>query len=187
MSAVGPRLFRSARHGDARGWFSETWSRAMRDELGDGVDFVQENHSYSAQKGTLRGIHFQTPPHAQAKLVRCVRGRIIDVIVDLRMSSPTYGRSLAVELSAAACEQLFVPIGYGHGFVTMEPDTEVIYKVSAGYAPSHEGGLAWDCPVLGIEWPLPKENMILSDRDRQWPTLDRLEALFPYDGAPFKL
>ncbi len=176
-------LVRTPRYGDVRGWFSETWSRARFAAAGIDCDFVQDNHSYSEQAGVVRGLHFQRPPYAQAKLVRCVRGAILDVVVDLRADSPTCGAHLAVELSAENGNQLFVPSCFAHGFVTLLPETEVTYKVSAPYAPGHEAGLAWDDPDLNIAWPVPVGEAVLTDRDRNWPRLRELHTPFSGGGV----
>ena len=176
-------LVRTPRHGDDRGWFSETWSRARFSAAGIECDFVQDNHSRSEAAGVVRGLHFQRPPYAQAKLVRCVRGAILDVVVDLRAGSPTFGMHHAVELSAESGDQLFVPPCFAHGFVTLQPGTEVIYKVSAPYAPSHEAGLAWDDPDLNIGWPVVAAEAVLTERDRQWPRLRDLDTTFTGDAA----
>ncbi|WP_447908733.1 dTDP-4-dehydrorhamnose 3,5-epimerase [Brevundimonas bullata] len=174
-------LVRTSRHGDDRGWFSETWSRARFSAAGIECDFVQDNHSRSEAAGVVRGLHFQRPPYAQAKLVRCVRGAILDVVVDLRAGSPTFGMHHALELSAESGDQLFVPPYFAHGFVTLQPGTEVIYKVSAPYAPSHEAGLAWDDPDLNIGWPVAADEAVLTDRDLRWPRLRDLETPFSGD------
>lgn len=174
----GVILVRTPRHGDDRGWFSETWSRARFAAAGIDSDFVQDNHSRSERAGVVRGLHFQRPPYAQAKLVRCVRGAILDVVVDLRAGSPTFGTHHAVELSAESGDQLFVPPCFAHGFVTLQPGTEVIYKVSAPYAPTHEAGLAWDDPDLKIAWPVATGEAVLTDRDRRWPRLRDLDTPF---------
>jgi dTDP-4-dehydrorhamnose 3,5-epimerase len=166
------------KHGDHRGFFSETWKRTEFAEAGIDIDFVQDNHSLSATVGTLRGLHFQSPPFAQDKLVRVSRGRILDVAVDIRVSSPTFGKHVAVELSAENWKQLFVPIGFAHGFVTLEPDTEVQYKVSALYAPENDHGLAFDDPALGIDWQLPVSALTLSDKDRKHPRLAEMLRFF---------
>lgn len=178
------QLIETPRFGDDRGWFSETWSRAKFAARGVDLDFVQDNQSYSAYAGTIRGIHFQTPPHAQAKLVRCVRGRIIDYAVDLRKGSPTYGKVAFAELTADNGRQLFVPVGFGHAFVTLEPDTEVAYKVSDVYAADCDGGVAWDCSDIGIDWPLPPSGPVLSDKDKLLPRLADFDSPFAYDGVP---
>lgn len=171
---------------DPRGWFAETYQRDRFRALGVDADFVQDNQSLSRPAGTLRGIHFQTPPHAQAKLVRCIRGRIWDVAVDLRAGSPTYGRWVAAELSAARGEQLYVPAGFGHAFVTIEPDCEVAYKTSDFYAPECDAGIAWDDPDLAISWPLDGRAPELSDKDAKLPRLKDFVSPFRYDGQPLK-
>ena len=167
-----------ARHGDARGFFSETFNRAAFHEVGVDRDFIQDNHSLSRESGTIRGLHFQIAPFAQAKLVRVLRGAICDAAVDIRRSSPTYGRSIAVTLSAENGAQLFVPAGFAHGFCTLEPDTEVFYKVDAPYSREHERGLRWNDPAIGIEWPVPESAATVLERDRMYPTLDGLPAYF---------
>jgi len=166
------------KHGDARGFFSEVYNKAEWEGFGLDYTFVQDNHSFSAAVGTLRGLHFQTPPFAQDKLVRVGRGRILDVAVDIRRSSPTFGRWAAVELSAENWRQLLVPIGFAHGFVTLEPDTEVLYKATANYSPAHDCGIAFDDPEIGVKWPLPPGGPLLSDRDRRWPRLNDAQDLF---------
>lgn len=173
VKVVTPKRF-----GDHRGFFSETYNRQRFAEAGIDMEFVQDNHSLSAAVGTIRGLHFQSPPFAQAKLVRVVRGRILDVAVDLRRSSRTYGRHVAVELSAENGRQLLVPIGFAHGFCTLEPGTEIQYKVSAYYSAAHDMGLAYDDPALGIDWPVAPDEAILSDKDRQQPPLAGLRAYF---------
>nr|WP_047575546.1 dTDP-4-dehydrorhamnose 3,5-epimerase [Methylobacterium sp. ZNC0032] len=166
------------KHGDHRGFFSETWSRKAFAEAGLDLDFVQDNQSLSGPVGTLRGLHFQSPPFAQDKLVRVTRGRILDVAVDIRSSSPTFGKHVAVELSAENWKQLLVPVGFAHGFVTLEPDTEVIYKVTAPYAPENDHGLAFDDPALGIDWRLPLSGLTISDKDRKHPRLAEMLRYF---------
>jgi len=172
-------LIEPARYGDERGFFSEVWKRAALQAAGLDVDFVQDNHSLSRQVGVLRGLHFQRPPTAQAKLIRVVRGRILDVAVDIREGSPTYGRHVAVELSAANWRQLWVPRGFAHGFMTLEADTEVLYKVDAPYDPATDSGIAWDDPALAIAWPVPSDGLILSDKDRRAPRLAEVAPFFP--------
>ncbi|HYP57323.1 MAG TPA: dTDP-4-dehydrorhamnose 3,5-epimerase [Beijerinckia sp.] len=164
--------------GDHRGFFSEVYNRKLFSETGFDFEFVQDNHSLSAQVGTIRGLHFQAPPFAQDKLIRVIRGRIFDVAVDIRRSSPTYGQHVAVELSAENWKQFLVPAGFAHGFCTLEPDTEVMYKVSNYYSPAHDGGLAWDDPALAIPWPVEAGKAILSDKDRQHPCLKDLSVIF---------
>ena len=166
------------KHGDARGFFSEVYSRSAWDNAGLDFSFVQDNHSFSATIGIVRGLHFQTPPFAQDKLVRVARGRILDVAVDIRRSSPTFGKYVAVELSAANWRQLLVPIGFAHGFVTLEPDVEVLYKTTASFSAAHDRGVAWDDPDIGVDWPLPPQGPTLSDKDRRWPRLKDARDLF---------
>ncbi len=175
----GPVLVTPRRFGDPRGWFMETFSAAHFRAFGITEDFVQDNHSLSVPLGTVRGLHFQAPPAAQAKLVRTLRGRILDVVVDLRRASPFFGRHVAVELSAENGQQLYVPEGFAHGFCTLEPDTEITYKVSAPYAPALDRGLAWDDPALAIAWPVSAEVAAISAKDRDQP---RLADLPPYFG-----
>ncbi len=172
---------------DARGWFSETWHRDRFRAAGLDAEWVQDNHAFSHAALTLRGIHFQAPPHAQAKLVRCVAGRVWDVAVDLRVGSPTFGRWIAAELSAAGGEQLFLPAGFGHAYLTLEPDSALVYKVSAFHARGAEGGLAWDDPDLAIAWPLGGAQPILSDKDRDLPCFGDFASPFGYDGPPLAL
>jgi len=167
------------RHGDERGWFSEVWNRSTLAGLGIELDWVQDNEAKSAAAGTLRGLHFQTAPQAQDKLVRAAHGRIVDVAVDLRRSSSTFGRHVAVELSADAGNQLLVPVGFAHGYCTLEPDTVIAYKVTDFYAPSCDRSLRWDDPALGIEWPVDPADVTLSDKDRSAPLLaDIGDSLF---------
>lgn len=166
------------KHGDHRGFFSETYNRKSLAEAGIDVDFVQDNQSLSAEKGTVRGLHFQTPPFAQAKLVRVVRGSVFDVAVDLRRDSPTYGKHVGVVLSADAWNQIYVPAGFAHGVMTLEPDTELLYKVSDYYAPQHDKGLLWNDRDLGIEWPLAESDVILSEKDRNQPAFAGFESPF---------
>jgi dTDP-4-dehydrorhamnose 3,5-epimerase len=175
---AGLRMISPRKFGDARGFFSETYNREAFADAGIDLTFVQDNHSLSALAGTLRGLHFQIPPFAQDKLVRVVRGAIFDVAVDIRASSPTYGRHFGIELSAANWRQLLIPIGFAHGYCTLHPDTEVLYKVTNYYSAAHDRGLAWDDPALGIVWPSPANGAILSDKDRRRPLLRDLETPF---------
>jgi dTDP-4-dehydrorhamnose 3,5-epimerase len=174
---AGVKVLTPKRFGDHRGFFSEVYNEATLRAAGLSFRAVQDNHSLSLAAGTIRGLHFQIAPQAQAKLVRVVRGRILDVAVDLRRSSPTFGRHFAVELSAENRAQLLAPIGFAHGFCTLTDDAEVLYKVSDYYSPAHDRGLAWDDPDLAIAWPVGPEA-ILSDRDRRWPRLRDLEETF---------
>jgi dTDP-4-dehydrorhamnose 3,5-epimerase len=172
------KILTPKRFGDARGFFSETYNKAAFAEHGLSLDFVQDNHSMSQAVGVLRGLHFQTPPFAQDKLVRVVKGRIFDVAVDIRQGSPTYGQWVGAEISAEAWNQILVPVGFAHGFVTLEPDTEVIYKVTAPYAPEHDRGIAWDDPDVAVSWPLNGIRPTLSDKDTRHPRLAELPAHF---------
>jgi dTDP-4-dehydrorhamnose 3,5-epimerase len=161
--------------GDSRGVFARTFSRDEFAQAGMASDFVQQNMSVSATKGTVRGMHFQRAPHTEAKLLRCLRGAILDVIVDLRADSPTYLRHQGFELSDANRHQLYVPPGFAHGFQTLTDDVEVSYLVSNAYAPAAEGGVRHDDPLLGIVWPLPVS--VISEKDAGWPLLDRANPL----------
>lgn len=163
---IKPKIFR-----DERGFFSETYNARSLAEHGITTTFVQDNQSLSRQSGVLRGLHFQAPPHAQAKIIRVVRGSIFDVAVDVRHGSPTFGQHVWRTLSAENWEQLLVPEGFAHGFCTLEPDTEVIYKTSDFYAPECERGILWNDPDLNIDWPVPDEDVILSPKDQSQPRL----------------
>jgi dTDP-4-dehydrorhamnose 3,5-epimerase len=176
---AGVKIVTPRKHGDHRGFFSEVYNETTWRAAGLDIRFVQDNHSLSAAAGTIRGLHFQIVPRAQAKLVRVARGRVLDVAVDLRRSSPTYGRHFAIELSADNWAQLFVPVGFAHGFCTLTEDAEVLYKVSELYSPAHDRGLAWDDPDLAIAWPFTAEQATLSDKDRRWPRLRDLADVFP--------
>ncbi len=173
----GVLLITPDKFGDERGFFSETYKASALAEHGVEIAFCQDNHSFSATPGTVRGLHFQKAPTAQTKLVRVTRGRVLDVAVDIRRSSPTYGRHVAAELSAENWTQILVPAGLAHGFCTLEPDTEVLYKVDAPYSPADEGGLLWNDPALGIAWP-DFAGAVLSGRDGQWPGIGNLESPF---------
>ncbi|WP_415714128.1 dTDP-4-dehydrorhamnose 3,5-epimerase [Roseibium sp.] len=164
--------------GDQRGFFSETYCKADFERAGLEYDFVQDNHAFSAEKGTVRGLHFQTPPFAQDKLVRVVKGAILDVAVDLRVGSPTYGKHVSAVISAEKWNQILVPIGFAHGLVTLEPNTEVLYKVSNYYSPEHDKGLLWNDPELGIDWGISEDEAILSEKDRMHPRLAELANFF---------
>jgi dTDP-4-dehydrorhamnose 3,5-epimerase len=166
------------RFGDDRGFFSETWNRRLLAENGIDVEFVQDNHSLSRAVGTLRGLHYQRPPHAQAKLVRVGRGRVLDVAVDIRRGSATYGRWVAVELSAENGRQLFIPAGFLHGFATLEPDSELLYKCSDYYAPECDGAVRYDDPDLGIDWGLGGKPPVLSAKDAAAPYLRDIDTPF---------
>ena len=167
--------------GDARGWFMESWSQRKMHDAGIDVQFVQDNQSFSAQKGTLRGLHYQLNPMCQAKLFRCTRGKIFDVAVDIRKGSPQYGKWVGVELSAENKKQLFIPRGFAHGFITLTDDVEVQYKADNYYAPECDGNIRWDDPDIGVEWPL--KPLILSEKDSKAPLLkERINLNFVYEG-----
>lgn len=168
------------RFGDDRGWFSEVFRQDLFDAAVGPTAFVQDNQSFSQPKGTVRGLHFQRHPKAQGKLVRCVRGAILDVAVDIRVGSPSFGRHVAVRLDPQSGRQLWVPVGFAHAFCTLEPDTEVIYKVTNPYSPSDDGGILWNDPDLGIEWPVSEAEATLSDKDRKLPRLKDLPETFRY-------
>lgn len=168
------------RFGDARGWFCETWNAARMASAGLDLAFVQDNHSFSAQVGTLRGLHYQAPPRAQDKLVRCSRGAIRDIAVDVRRGSPSYGRWIAVDLTPENGRQLLVPKGFLHGFVTLLPDTEVQYKCTDVYAPECDGAVRWDS--LGIDWGLTADP-VLSTKDAAAPAFADWTSPFAYEGA----
>lgn len=182
LSIPEVRLIKPVKHGDHRGFFSETYNRQAFAAAGIDSQFVQDNHSLSGEVGTLRGLHFQVPPRAQAKLLRVVRGAVFDVAVDLRWGSPSYGQYVSTVISAEAWNQIFIPAGFAHGFCTLEPNSEVLYKVSDFYAPDAEQGLLWNDPELGIDWP-PEAGTVLSERDRGWPRLRDLSRFFQYEQS----
>jgi dTDP-4-dehydrorhamnose 3,5-epimerase len=173
-------LLTPRRFADARGWFSETWSARAFAEAGVAAAFVQDNHSHSAMAGTVRGLHYQRPPFAQGKLVRAVRGRILDVAVDVRRSSPSYGRWVAAELSAENGAQLWIPRGFLHGFVTLEPATDVAYKVDAPYDAGSDGAVRFDDPDLAIDWGIDPKDAVLSDKDARAPAFRDFKSPFIY-------
>jgi dTDP-4-dehydrorhamnose 3,5-epimerase len=172
------KIIKPVRHADARGFFSEIYREDVLSAHGIEVRFVQENHSLSVPRGVVRGLHFQIPPFAQAKLVRVGAGAILDVVVDLRQSSPSFGCHVAVRLDAAEGSQLFVPEGFAHGFCTIEPNTEIVYKVGSYYSAAHDRGLLWNDPALGIAWPVTAAEALLSDKDRRQPLLADLPRYF---------
>lgn len=181
-------LINPKRFGDDRGWFTEVYSTKKFLEIGIPDEFVQDNHSLSVPIGTLRGLHFQTPPYGQAKLVRCIHGKIFDVAVDVRRGSPTFGQWVGAELSAANGRQLYIPVGFAHGFLTLEPSTEVTYKVTNFYSPANDCGILWNDPLVNIDWPLPAGvDPLLSPKDEKQPPLSILDSPFAYDGEPLAL
>ncbi len=171
------------RYPDQRGHFSETYNRPLlREKAGIGDEFLQDNESFSGLAGTIRGFHFQSPPFAQDKLVRVSRGAVLDIVVDIRAGSPSYGRSASATLSAANGAQLWVPKGFAHGICTLEPDTVVIYKVTQHYSRDHDLGLAFDDPAVGADWPVAAADAIVSDKDRRHPSLAALPPYFRYSA-----
>lgn len=178
MKLISPR-----RHGDDRGWFEEVYSERAYAELGLTDTFRQDNHALSRQAYVLRGLHFQRPPHAQAKLVSCIRGRIWDVAVDLRKGSPTYGQWSSAELSAENGLKAYIPVGFAHGYLTLEAGCEVFYKVSDFYAPECEDGLRWDDGDLAVGWPLAGHTPLVSPKDLSLGLLRQFDSPFTYAGA----
>ncbi len=177
----GVLILTPKRFGDARGFFSESWNRQTLAAHGIEMDFCQDNHSLSAQVGTVRGLHFQAPPHAQDKLVRCGRGALFDVAVDIRRGSPTYGHWVGVELNEQNGKQLLVPAGFLHGFSTLQPDTEIIYKCTDYYAPAADGAVRFDDPAIGIDWKIDPGQAVLSEKDAAAPLLADFESPFVWE------
>jgi dTDP-4-dehydrorhamnose 3,5-epimerase len=175
------KVIRPKKYSDARGFFSETFSQRDLQDAGIDIAFVQDNHTFSAEEGTVRGLHFQTPPFAQDKLVRVVRGAIFDVAVDMRVGSPTYGQHVSAIISAEEWNQILVPVGFAHGLVTLEPNTEIFYKVSNYYSPDHDKGILWNDPALEFEWPVDEAEAVLSDKDKRHPKLADLPDNFFYE------
>jgi dTDP-4-dehydrorhamnose 3,5-epimerase len=176
------KLLKVKRYEDHRGFFSETYSQQDMELAGLGLNFVQDNQSLSTGRGTLRGLHFQCPPFAQDKLVRVLRGRIWDVVVDIRVGSPTFGQHVSAEISASEWNQIFVPVGFAHGMLTLEADTEIFYKVTNFYSPECDRGLLWNDPRLKIDWPVTTSELVLSEKDKVHPRLDDLPVYFKYQG-----
>lgn len=178
-SIRGVLIIEPSRLADHRGFFSETFRADILAEAGVNETWLQDNHAYSRPRGVLRGLHFQRPPVSQAKILRVTRGAILDVAVDIRRGSDTYGRHVAVELSADNWRQIYIPDGFAHGYLTLTEDVEVLYKVTAPYTPHAEGGLRYNDPALGIDWGLADAQLTLSDRDRKWPDFGAFESPFP--------
>jgi dTDP-4-dehydrorhamnose 3,5-epimerase len=174
------KLLRPARHSDHRGFFSEAYSKRDYSAIGISIEFVQDNHSLSLRRGVVRGLHFQRPPFAQAKLLRVLRGAIFDVVVDIRHGSPTFGQHIATVLSASDWNQIFMPAGFAHGFCTLEPETEILYKVDNYYSPEHDAGVLWNDPDIGIAWPISQREAELSDKDRRLAPFAALPEIFRY-------
>lgn len=187
MSRSPPTLITPRRFADPRGWFAETYQAKRFAGAGLDATFVQDNDAWSRGALTLRGMHYQSPPHAQGKLVRCVIGKVLDVIVDIRKGSPTFGRHHAVELSAESGAQLYVPMGYAHCYLTLSEEVLVSYKVTDFYAKETEGGVRFDDPALAIGWPADPATFIVNDRDRTFQDLSPDTTPFTYDGVPFDL
>lgn len=183
LALPGLVLLRARRFGDARGYFTETYNERTFQAAGIKARFVQDNQSYSAKRGTIRGLHFQLPPRSQAKLVRVLTGSVYDVVVDLRVESPTYRRWVGETLTAEGGEQLFVPRGFAHAFCTLEPDTVVAYKVDEFYAPESESGLIWNDPTLAIAWPVAPDEVVLSDKDLTLRRFADFVSPFSYEGS----
>jgi dTDP-4-dehydrorhamnose 3,5-epimerase len=183
-SGLLPVTIAPTRHADDRGWFSETFRHQRMRELGIACNFIQDNQSYSSRRGTVRGFHFQVAPAAQAKLISVLHGRILDVAVDIRHGSPTFGKHVSVELSSDNGEQLFVPIGFAHGFVSLEDDVSVLYKVSDYYVPSLERAIRWNDPDIAVPWPFDDTDIIRSEKDDRAPYLKDFKSPFPYHGNP---
>jgi dTDP-4-dehydrorhamnose 3,5-epimerase len=180
LSIPDVKILEPERFDDERGFLSETYNRRALAERGIELDFVQDNHSMSRWKGTIRGLHYQSPPFAQDKLVRVIRGSILDVAVDLRRGSPTYGKHVAAVISAIAWNQILIPVGFAHGFCTLETDTEIIYKVTNYYSSEHDRGVLWEDLDLGIEWPVSKLTPVVSPKDRSLPRLCEIVSPFAY-------
>lgn len=172
------KILQPKKFGDHRGFFSEVFNDKTLASLGIASRFVQDNHSLSVEKGVVRGLHYQIQPMSQEKLIRVVKGAILDVAVDIRRGSPTFGRHVAVEISAQLWNQIYVPVGFAHGFVTLEPNTEVLYKVTSYYSPQHERGIRWNDPQLGIAWGIDPTAATLNKRDAEFPLLSQATDLF---------
>lgn len=177
----GVLLLTPKRHGDDRGFFCESWNKAVFEQHGLDLEFVQDNHSFSKKAGVVRGLHFQAPPHAQDKLVRCGRGALFDVAVDIRKGSPTYGQWVGEELTFENGRQLLVPKGFLHGFMALTDDCEIVYKCTDFYSPECDGAVAWDDPDIGIDWPQIAGEVTLSDKDRNAPRLADFETPFNWE------
>jgi dTDP-4-dehydrorhamnose 3,5-epimerase len=184
LSVNLPRIIVPRRHADDRGWFSEIFHEKRLHDLGITCRFVQDNQAISKRAGTLRGLHFQLPPAAQAKLVTVVQGRIVGVAVDVRRGSPTFGKYVSTQLSAETGRQLYIPVGFAHGYLTLQDDVVLMYKVSDYYAPAYDGGICWNDPDIAIPWPFKDADIITSDKDRRLPLLNEFASPFAYDGHP---
>ncbi len=177
------KLIRPEKHGDERGFFSETYKKTALAEAGIDDVFVQDNHAFSAEAGTVRGLHFQIPPFAQGKLIRVVRGAILDVVVDIRVGSPTFGEYVSAIISAENWNQILLPVGFAHGLLTLEPNTEVLYKMTGDYSKKSDRGIYWNDPAIGIDWGIDAGSVILSQADKNLPILADLPQYFKYEGS----
>jgi dTDP-4-dehydrorhamnose 3,5-epimerase len=183
LAIPGVLLVNSRRYEDSRGYFMETYRARTFEDLGMPAVFVQDNQALSREAGTIRGLHYQAPPHAQAKLVRAIRGAVFDVAVDLRRGSATFGRWVSATLTADAGKQLFVPAGFAHGYCTLEPDTEVAYKCDSYYVAEADAGIVFSDPAIGIDWPVAVEAAIVSDSDRGLPLLEEIASPFAMEAS----
>lgn len=179
---AGVSIIEPARHSDKRGWVSELWNSVALQEVGLAASFVQDNLSLSHAEGVVRALHFQTPPYQQGKLIACLTGSIFDVALDLRKGSPTYGEHVAAEISSDDGNLIWIPPGFAHGYCSLAPDTRVLYKLTAPYQQGATGGVRWDDPDLGIDWPVSEESAIVIDRDRVWPKLSEFHSPFEWTG-----
>lgn len=179
-----PFVIVTRRHVDDRGWFGEVFREQWLAELGIACRFVQDNQSSSSRSATLRGFHFQRPPAAQAKLVSVVRGRVLDVAVDIRRGSPTFGKHVSIELSAKTAYQLYIPIGFAHGFISLDDDVLVTYKASNYYSPACDAGISWNDPQIAFPWPFKEADITKSEKDGRLPALEVFDSPFPYEGHP---
>ena len=186
LQIPGLKLFTPKKFYDERGFFSETYNSSLFEENGSKIKFVQDNHSLSVEKWTIRGFHYQIPPYAQDKLVRVISGAILDIAIDIRRDSPTFGKYVEVELTASSWSQFLVPIGFAHGFVTLSDNTEVLYKVSNFYSPSHDRGIYWEDPTLNIQWPMKNHEALVSEKDKKLPLLDEIISPFGFTSLDEK-
>jgi dTDP-4-dehydrorhamnose 3,5-epimerase len=177
------RIFRSPVNSDTRGSVAPVYSRSYFESIGIDDEFVQENHCKSPKRGTIRGFHYQLPPYGQSKLIRVVRGHILDVNVDLRQGSPTFGRWVKAELAADGWNQIYVPVGFAHCYATLSDDVETVFKLGCGYAPGHAAGLAWNDPDIAVAWPFAPHEVIVLPRDLDRPRFSELQQFFPYPAV----
>lgn len=176
------KIIDPGRHSDDRGWLSEIWNPAALADSGLDLSFVQDNQSHNPRAGAVRALHFQIPPHAQGKLIVCLSGRIYDVALDLRVGSPTYGDHVGLEMDASDTRQMWIPPGFAHGYCALEPETRVLYKLTAPYVPEASRGILWNDPALAIEWPVAGLDLMVNERDRNWPTLAAFKSPFRWES-----